>query len=88
MVNVEQNTEILKSVSAFFNVPNKAWYNEWVNWSAANLETKIDVIIGNRNRMSLVISIIMIVNEMVNRETPPKKAAAPIKANAPGSIQL
>jgi hypothetical protein len=30
----------------------------------------------------------MTVNEMVNRETPPKKAAAPINAKAPGSIQF
>ena len=42
---------------------------------------------GNRKRTSLVISIMMTVRAMVRRDTPPKKAAAPMSAHAPGSMK-
>lgn len=35
----------------------------------------------------MITLTIMTVKDMVRRDTPPKKAAAPIRAKAPGSIQ-
>ena len=47
---------------------------------------EIPVMTGKSIVTSFVISIIITVSDIVNRETPAKNDAAPIRAIAPGSI--
>ena len=57
----------------------------WVQ-SATHLATKIPVMMGSVKWVSLEISVMITVRDMVKRLTPAKNPAAPSSANAPGSI--
>lgn len=65
----------------------RLWYSESISASAVHFPTITAVMMGRRKCVSSVISIITTASEKVRRVRPPKKAAAPMSANPPGSTQ-